>query len=99
MEFGEVVLLSPLGYSPTGEVFNVTLEDVATATAIALDADKLMFLMDTDGVQDKKGKLLKDLTSPRHKACCPPNASCRMTCHCSCLAQYAPAKPVWRAPT
>ena len=62
MEFGEVVLLSPLGYSPTGEVFNVTLEDVATATAIALDADKLLFLMDTDGVQDKKGKLLRELT-------------------------------------
>jgi amino-acid N-acetyltransferase len=62
MEFGEVVLLSPLGYSPTGEVFNVTLEDVATATAIALDADKLMFLMDTDGVHGKKGKLIKELT-------------------------------------
>ena len=62
MEFGEVVLLSPLGYSPTGEVFNLTLEDVATATAIALDADKLMFLMDTDGVHDRKGKLLKELT-------------------------------------
>jgi len=62
MDFGEVVLLSPLGYSPTGEVFNVTLEDIATATAIALDADKLVFLMDTDGVQDKKGKLLKELT-------------------------------------
>ena len=62
MEFGEVVLLSPLGYSPTGEVFNVTLEDVATATAIALDADKLLFLMDTDGVHDKKGKLIKELT-------------------------------------
>ncbi len=62
MEFGEVVLLSPLGYSPTGEVFNVTLEDIATATAIALDADKLVFLMDTDGVQDKKGKPLKELT-------------------------------------
>lgn len=62
MEFGEVVLLSPLGYSPTGEVFNVTLEDIATSTAIALDADKLVFLMDTDGVQDKKGALLKELT-------------------------------------
>ena len=62
MDFGEVVLLSPLGYSPTGEVFNVTLEDIATATAIALDADKLVFLMDTDGVHDKKGKLLKELT-------------------------------------
>src|SRR5574340_1011470 len=62
MDFGEVVLLSPLGYSPTGEVFNVTLEDIATATAIALDADKLVFLMDTDGVHDRKGKLLKELT-------------------------------------
>jgi amino-acid N-acetyltransferase len=62
MEFGEVVLLSPLGYSPTGEVFNVTLEDVATSTAIALDADKLVFLMDTDGVLDKNGMLLKELT-------------------------------------
>jgi amino-acid N-acetyltransferase len=58
----EVVLLSPLGYSPTGEVFNLTLEDVATQTAIALDADKLIFLMDTDGVQDKAGNLLRDLS-------------------------------------
>ena len=62
MEFGEVVLLSPLGYSPTGEVFNLTLEDVATATAIALDADKLVFLMDPDGVTDSRGKLSKELT-------------------------------------
>ncbi|MFA5370451.1 MAG: amino-acid N-acetyltransferase [Sideroxydans sp.] len=62
MEFGEVVLLSPLGYSPTGEVFNLTLEDVATATAVALDADKLVFLMDTDGVTDGRGKLVKELT-------------------------------------
>lgn len=62
LEFNEVVLLSPLGYSPTGEVFNVTLEDVATQTAIALDADKLIFLMDTDGVTDKKGALISELT-------------------------------------
>ncbi len=62
LEFNEVVLLSPLGYSPTGEVFNLTLEDVATATAIALDADKLIFLMDTDGVVDKQGELLRELT-------------------------------------
>lgn len=62
LAFNEVVLLSPLGYSPTGEVFNVTLEDVATQTAIALDADKLIFLMDTDGVTDKKGALISELT-------------------------------------
>lgn len=62
LAYNEVVLLSPLGYSPTGEVFNLTLEDVATRTAIALDADKLIFLMDTDGVQDKQGELLRELT-------------------------------------
>ncbi|MDH4284244.1 MAG: amino-acid N-acetyltransferase [Gallionellaceae bacterium] len=62
LAFNEVVLLSPLGYSPTGEVFNLTLEDVATQTAIALDADKLIFLMDADGVFSKKGELLRELT-------------------------------------
>ena len=44
----------PLGYSPTGEVFNLTLEDVATATAIALEYNKLIFLMDTDGAREKQ---------------------------------------------
>ncbi len=68
MEFGEVVLLSPLGYSPTGEVFNLTLEDVATQTAIALDADKLIFLMGTDGVTDKKGALISELTIAEAKS-------------------------------
>jgi amino-acid N-acetyltransferase len=62
LDHNEVVLLSPLGYSPTGEVFNITLEDVATATAIALNADKLMFLMNTNGVLDKKNELIKELT-------------------------------------
>jgi amino-acid N-acetyltransferase len=62
MEFGEVVLLSPLGYSPTGEVFNLTLEDVATRVAVELDADKLVFMMDTDGVFDPAGELLRELT-------------------------------------
>lgn len=62
LEHNEVVLLSPLGYSPTGEVFNLTLEEVATRTAIALDADKLIFLMEMEGVQDKHGNLLRELT-------------------------------------
>lgn len=68
LNYGEVVLLSPLGFSPTGEVFNLTLEDVATATAIALDADKLVFLMDTDGVQGKQQELLKELTVAQAQA-------------------------------
>lgn len=39
-----LVLLSPLGYSPTGEAFNLSAEEVATETAIALKADKLIYL-------------------------------------------------------
>mgnify|MGYP001367884425 CR=1 FL=1 len=49
----DIVLLSPIGYSPTGEIFNLSLEDVATQAAAELAADKLVFLMDTDGVPDK----------------------------------------------
>lgn len=41
---GTTVLCSPLGYSPTGEVFNLHGEDVACQTAIALQADKLIYL-------------------------------------------------------
>jgi amino-acid N-acetyltransferase len=47
---GALVLLSPFGFSPTGEAFNLAMEDVATATAIALQADKLMFLTEIPGL-------------------------------------------------
>lgn len=58
----EVVLISPIGFSPTGDVFNCTLEDVATSTAIALQADKLIFLTETAGATDGKGRLVSELT-------------------------------------
>jgi len=65
LDDGEMVLLSPLGYSPTGETFNLTLEDVATSTAIALDADKLIFLMDTAGIHNVRGELLREMTAEK----------------------------------
>ncbi|HWU83678.1 MAG TPA: amino-acid N-acetyltransferase [Methylophilaceae bacterium] len=65
LDDGELVLLSPLGYSPTGEVFNLTLEDVAVSAAIALDADKLIFLMDSTGVHNIRGELLREMTAAK----------------------------------
>ncbi len=62
LDDGELVLLSPLGYSPTGEIFNMTLEDVAAATAVALGAEKLVFLMNEPGLKAKGGRLLRELT-------------------------------------
>jgi amino-acid N-acetyltransferase len=53
IDIGALVLLSPFGYSPTGEAFNLTMEDVATSTAIALQADKLLFLTEVAGIHEK----------------------------------------------
>ena len=39
-----IVLISPVGYSPSGEVFNLSAEQVATAVSIALNAEKLILL-------------------------------------------------------
>src|SRR5512134_2351675 len=34
LEDGDIVLISPIGYSPTGEIFNLTVEEVATQVAV-----------------------------------------------------------------
>jgi amino-acid N-acetyltransferase len=56
-----IVLLSPLGYSPTGEIFNLACEDVATRAAIDLDADKLLLFGAECGLLDADGKLVREL--------------------------------------
>ena len=48
LEQDRIALLSNIGYSPTGEIFNLRYEDVATATAQALKADKLIFVVPSD---------------------------------------------------
>jgi len=52
---GSITLLSPLGFSPTGEAFNLSMEDVGTAVAVALRAEKLIFLTDAPIIHDKEG--------------------------------------------
>jgi amino-acid N-acetyltransferase len=56
-----IVLLSSVGYSPTGEAFNLSYEDVATQAAITLGAEKLIFLGTDAGLNDAKGTLLKSI--------------------------------------
>lgn len=59
---GHIVLVSPLGYSRTGELFNVRSEEIATEVAASLNAEKLIFLMETSCPSDAKGQLIKQLT-------------------------------------
>ena len=39
-----IVLVSPLGYSPTGQIYNIFYEEIAGYIATSLQADKLIFL-------------------------------------------------------
>jgi len=59
---GEIVLLSPLGYSPTGEVFNLALEEVATAAALArcIGAESVDLWKDVQGFMSADPKTVEN---------------------------------------
>ncbi|EMH0373216.1 amino-acid N-acetyltransferase [Pseudomonas aeruginosa] len=51
LESDAMVLISPFGFSPTGEAFNLAMEEVATRVATELKADKLLFLTEVPGIR------------------------------------------------
>lgn len=51
LDYGAMVLMSPFGFSPTGEAFNLTMEEVATSVATSIQADKLIFLTEIAGIR------------------------------------------------
>jgi amino-acid N-acetyltransferase len=63
LDAGAVALMPPIGYSPTGEVFNLSAADVARSASIALKADKLIFLIEEGGVTDEQGVLISNVLS------------------------------------
>jgi amino-acid N-acetyltransferase len=63
---GAITLISPIGFSPTGEIFNLSAEEVAEAVAIALTADKLIIFTDKASIRDGRRRLIRQLT--RHEA-------------------------------
>ena len=65
---GGIVLLSPLGFSPTGEVFNLAMEDVAVAAANALRADKLIFITETPTMTDAGGAEIREVSAHQAQA-------------------------------
>ena len=54
LDSGAIVLMSPLGYSPSGQTFNLPSAELAAATALAIDADKLIVLDETRRLQDSE---------------------------------------------
>ena len=60
LRHNQIVILGSMGYSATGEVFNLLGEDVALSAAVALGADKLIFLGEETGINDH-GRLLREM--------------------------------------
>ncbi len=56
LDQGNIVLLSSCGYSPSGEMFNLAAEDVATQTAISLSAEKLILMGKDEGLPSNKAE-------------------------------------------
>ena len=67
LETGEVVLVPHVGYSPTGEVFNLAWEDVAENVARTLKADKLLLYVDQLPV-GRRGQIISELTALESEA-------------------------------
>jgi amino-acid N-acetyltransferase len=61
LQSGAIAILPPLGYSPTGEVFNLSAADVAASVASALGADKLICLIEAKGVTDSHQRLITNI--------------------------------------
>ncbi|MEM1373192.1 MAG: acetylglutamate kinase [Pseudomonadota bacterium] len=57
-----VPVIAPLGVSRSGETMNINGDTAAGAIAAALNADRLLLLTDVDGVQNKAGEVITDLT-------------------------------------
>jgi len=56
-----IALIPPLGYSPTGEVFNLCAADLGAAVAVALGADKLITLVEGKGLVDSRNRLITNI--------------------------------------
>ena len=58
----EMVLIPPVGFSVTGEAFNLEARALAVQVAVEIKADKLIFLSESEGITDAEGNLVREIT-------------------------------------
>ena len=63
LDQNNVVLISPVGYSPSGEVFNLVAEDLAAEIACALTAEKLILLTENDCLLPATHQVIQQMTT------------------------------------
>jgi amino-acid N-acetyltransferase len=94
LEAEEIVLVPHIGYSPTGEVFNLGWEDVACSVAVALKADKLLIFSDWLPT-NRKGEVIAEMTAKDAEAMAkksgiPPASARTLNCALHSLSAGVP---------
>ena len=56
-------VIAPIGAGPNGETLNINADTAAGAIASAVTARRLLMLTDVEGVIDKKGSLISEMTA------------------------------------
>lgn len=62
LDTGAIVLLSPIGYSPSGQAFNLTADELSEQVAITLRADKLIVFDSVPYLGDANDQRLSNFT-------------------------------------
>jgi amino-acid N-acetyltransferase len=92
-----IVLMSPLGYSPSGEAFNLSSEELATEVAISIGADKLIMFDALGKVHDADGQPCPELTPAQLDSLLGSATAWIQTAGCGLASCCEPAAPVCHA--
>ncbi len=63
-----IPVIAPVGVGEDGQTYNINADMAAGKIAAALTAEKLILLTDTEGVLDKKGKLISSMDGRKTKS-------------------------------
>lgn len=88
LDGGSVVLVPAIGYSPSGEIFQLDTHATASQVAQALDADKLVYFSDDEGLRNNNGDVINeiDLSHLEQADLADGNGSLLKLCNQACQA-------------
>ncbi len=58
-----IPVIAPIGTDKQGQSYNINADTVASAVATAMEAEKLIFLTDIEGVKDTEGNIIYEITT------------------------------------
>ncbi|MCD8049596.1 MAG: acetylglutamate kinase [Clostridia bacterium] len=62
-----IPVIAPIGMDEEGHSYNINADDVASSVAAAMGAEKLIFLTDIEGVKDKDGNVIFEMSKKKVK--------------------------------